>query len=256
MCPLRVLVALAALAATPAARADVIIQVVPSLGPNVFGSPSYDAYRDAAVAALRAGTNQAGTPGTPAYYQALASGDAVALTDLVVTDFLSWRGTADPAGAYGGETGTRLYFGLAVTATGGETFRIADLSFAATSTDPFATLDFAFPAGFYAYSPDFVGVRADGTLVMSGPATQEVVALYSRGSSNAFEVLASDPGATNQEKIDGALAGYPGFSYTGTYSLGAASGSATVVVASPVPAPPGWVGLAVGGLALAVRRRW
>lgn len=249
------LAVLAALAAAPAARAAVLIQVVPSVGPNVFNSPSYDAYRDGAVAALRAGAAQAGTPGTPAFYQAIAPGGTVALADLVVTDFPSWRGAANPAGAFAAETGTRLYFGVAITAAAGETFRISDLSFDAASTDPFATLDFALPAGSYAYSLDYVGIRADGSLVTGGPATQEVVALYGRGSSNAFEVLSSDPGATDQARIDAALAGVDGFRYTGTYSLGAATGTAAVDVGSPVPAPPAAVLLAAGAVGLVVRRR-
>jgi len=248
-------VVLAALAAAPSARADIIIQVTAALGPNVFDSPSYDAYRDNALAALQAGASQAGTPGTPAHYAALAAAQPVNLTDLVVTDFPSWCGSANPSGAFAGETGTRVYFGLAITRTLGETFRIADLSFSGTSTDPFATLDFSIPAGFYTYNADYLGITASGEVLTSGPATREVVAIYGRGASNAYEVLSSAPGATNQEKIDAVFVGQPGYAYTGTYRLGTATGSATVALASPVPAPPGLVMLAVGVALLTVRRR-
>jgi hypothetical protein len=256
--PRALAVALAvALAAPQAARAEFVITVFPSLGANIFGSPNYDAYRDNAITALRTGVSQAGTPGTPGYYQQVAAGSPILLTDLVVTDFNSWRGKADPGGAFAAETGTRLYFGLSiVSTTPGERFSIDQLSFEATSTDPFNTLDYSLPAGFYEYSRDYVGVRFGPNgpeFITSGPASQEVDALFGRGSSNAFEVLSTFPGATNQEKIDLAFDGVAGFRYTGTYSLNGVTGTATVDITA-VPAPPGVVLLASGGLALLGRR--
>lgn len=255
----------AVLVAAPCARADVLILVAPSVGPNVFNSPSYDAYRDNSLTALRSGAPAAGTPGTPAFYQAIPSGGSVPLSSLVVTDFPSWLGRADPATAFGpqfgAETGTRLYFGLAILPVPNSPatqFRISDLAFQATTTDPNRVLDFGFGAGEYEYSDDYVGLllNPDGTVrqrITSGPNTQLVDALIGRGSSNAFEVLGR-PGVSNQQAIDQTLPA-DGFEFTGTYTLGTLSGSASVnVTAAPVPAPPALLLFAAGAAGLALRR--
>lgn len=249
----------------PSARADVLILVAPSVGPNVFNSPSYGAYRDNSLTALGSGAATAGTPGTPAFYQAVPGGGSVPLTSLVVTDFPSWLGRADPATAFGSpfgaETGTRLYFGLAILPAPGTPatpFRISDLAFQGTTTDPNRVLDFGFAAGEYEYSDDYVGLllNPDGTVrqrVTSGPNTQLVDALLGRGSSNAFEVL-GQPGVTNQQAIDQTLP-TDGFTFTGTYTLGDRTGSVSVsVTAEPIPTPPALLLFAVGAAGLALRR--
>ncbi len=270
MClPRFMLVSVVGLLLAAPARADVIILVTASVGPNIFNSPSYESYRDNAQQGLQNSLAVVGTPSTPSLYEGLLPSASVPITDLVVTDFPSWRGNADPIAAYGpafgSETGTRLYFGLAILPvpnTPSTPFSISQLRFDATSTDPFNSLDFSFAAGEYDYNDDYVGLRLnpDGSVlerITSGPNTQLVDALVSRGSTNAFEVLTSMPGATNQDKIAQELTGINGFQYTGQYTLGDVSGQATVNVVplTPVPLPPSVIGLGIGAIVLLMRRR-
>lgn len=256
---------LAILVSGSVARADVVILVAPSVGPNIFNSPNYEAYRDNSLAALASGAASAGVPNTPGFYQAIPSGGSIPLNQLVVTDFPSWLGRPDPAAAFGSpfanETGTRLYFGLAILPvpnTPPTRFSISQLGFrGTTSTGNVLDDGFTFPAGFYEYSEDYVGLifNPDGSVsrVTSGRNTQLVDALVGRGASNAFEAL-SQPGLTNQQAIDQALPG-EGFDFTGTYTLGDLSGSATVsATATPIPVPPSCVLLGLGCAGLALRR--
>ena len=77
--------------------------------------------------------------------------------------------------------------------------------------------------------------------------------------------MISDPGATDQEKIDNVLAGLPAnFIFSGTYTLstdsGDFTGNAFVVVGAPEPAMVALTGLATAALAGVcyprIRRRW
>jgi hypothetical protein len=248
----------------PSTDAGFHILVTPSLAPNQFGSPSYDPYRDNAIVALRAGLPAVGSPTSPTYYEAIAPGQSITTADIVVTDFPSWRGSANPTGAFASEVGNRLVFGLLIRPDATETrsFSISQLSFEGTTTDPDLILDFTFTT--FQYSDDYVGLifNPDGSVteVRSGPNTQLVNALVGRGSGNAFEVLTTDPGGTNDEKIRNALGCVPSFSFTGRYTLDLSdtpAGEATVNVVG-VPAPPTWVlmGIGVAGVfARAARRR-
>ena len=261
------------------------ITVTPYLALNAFGSPNYNAQIANQNAALLAGQTSAGTPGTAAYYQAQSN---IFTTDLMVTNFAYYRGTADPAAPYASELGTRGAFGVFINGNGG-TFSISALSLNVVGTgdvgDPaagnYATnhyLDFARAAGTYNYGDGYVGVLfgADGVLgggddtyVTSGPNTQLVNALVGRGSGTAYSVLCgNDPnvdfgpcGADNQSYITEAAEGYPFPStFTGTYSLNGASGSGSFTVSAPaaVPEPATWgmmlLGFGVAGAALRRRR--
>lgn len=267
---------LAVLVAAPLARADLQILVTPSLGPNE--SPSYNVYRNNSLVALESGAPTEGTQNTPAYYQAIPSGGSVLLNHLVVTDFTSWLGRANPKAEFGPqyefETGTRLYFGIAIRpdaasllAGTNTQFSISQLSFRGTTTDPNKVLDFGFGAGEYEYSEDYVGLllNKDGTVrkrITSGPNDQLVDALIGRGSSNAFEALAQ-PGLTNQDAIDQALP-TAGFKFTGRYDLTYsdragnprnATGEETVSVV-PVPEPSTTATLGLGLACLSLFRRF
>jgi hypothetical protein len=234
------------------ARAGLVISVTPSLAPNAFGSPSYNDYVTNAVTALETGASSNGTPNTPSYYQAIADGSTIDANQVVVTGFPSWLGQADPGTAFGAafanELGNRLLFGLsAVESSSADKFAIADLSFTATSSDPGNSLGFGFAQGSYNYSSDYVGVIygaggasdvAGYTFVTSGPNTQLVNAVFGRGSGNAYEALSSDPGATDQDKINNVIASIPSGTFSGTYTLDGVSGSGNVnIVNTPDPAP-------------------
>jgi hypothetical protein len=237
------------------ANAQIEINVTPTLAPNAFGSPSYDQWVTNAIYAEENGLTSYGDPTSPSYYTA-ASG-TIPLSSNIVTDFNSWLGNANPSvtygAAYAGELGNRLSFGLDIQGNG-QLISISELSFTATSTDSGDSLGFSYNTGDYDYSSSYVGIiygadgrgGADETFVTSGPSTQLVNEIVSRGSGNADAVYSTDPGATDQDKIDNFIAGAeattPGsFDFTGTYTLtptegDAVDGSATVVIATPEPA--------------------
>jgi hypothetical protein len=256
-------------AAVPA-RADVMtITVTPSVAPNAFGSPSYGNYVSNAVHALENGLTSYGDSSSPSYYQALKIGSKVSADQVLVSGFPSWHGTADPGTAFGSafanELGNRLLFGLNIQGKGTQ-FSISQLSFTAKSSDPLNSLGFTFGAGSYNYSNDYVGViygtdGAANTYVTSGSNTQMVDALYGRGSGNAFAAYMSDPGATIQDKLNNVLAGIPGMTVTGTYSLNGVIGKSFVNVSpAAVPEPSALISTGIGvvlsiGYALRHRRR-
>jgi hypothetical protein len=245
------------------------ITVVTSVAPNAFGSPSYSAYVANAVGALHDGDATRGDPTSPTYYAAQSN---VQASQVIVTSFPSWLGKADPGANFGpnfaNELGNRMLFGIKIDGNGGQ-FAIDQLSFTAQSNDPGDALGFGFGVGSYTYSADYEGVLAgadhtlwtsDDVFVTSGPADQLVDGLVGRGSGNSF---ANDPcvGCTvaeQQAAID-AVANDPAYptQFTGTYSLGAATGSGTFNISGSVPEPSTWA-LSILGLGFAggmLRRR-
>jgi hypothetical protein len=227
------------------------IGVFPSLAPNVFGSPSYPGWENNAITALQLGQSSLGSPALPTFYQQIPSGSTI--FPWVVTDFNSWKLKANPGTNFGpafaSELGNRLYFNIHITGNGQE-FSLSQLSFTATSSDSGNFLGFTVGAGSYNYGSGFVGLNygpdniegtSDDVFITSGPNTQLVDELFARGSGNAPAVLSSDPGATEQEKIDLAVASFPmPFTFTGEFSLstdgGPVTGSAFVIVGVPEPA--------------------
>ena len=269
---MRHILALAALLGLAAGAAHALtITVTPSLAPNAFGSPSYAPWVNNAFNALYAGQASAGTPGTPGYYQAQSN---VQASDLVVTNFSAWMGQAEPGGAFAGEEGNRGHFGLSILGDG-QQFSISELSFSAVSTDPGDALGvgFSFPTGDYDYTSSYVGVLAgadgivgtgDDTFITSGPNTQLVDALFSRGSGNALQGLcAGCTPAQEQAAIDAAAAslGTQPFQFTGTYQLHAVTGALVAEGSGSfdvgIPEPGTWA-LSIAGFGLAgaaLRRR-
>lgn len=248
--------ALAALIAAPA-MAQITITVTPSLAPNAFGSSYWPTYVSNAVGALYSGATTAGTPNTPGYYAPITG--PINVRDNIVTGFVSWRGDADPAttygAAYGSEYGNRVHFGVVIDGHG-QQISIADLAFTASSSDAGDGLGFSFVTGSYNYSSDYMGVihgSSGDTFVTSGPNTQLVDEIVGRGSGNAYAVYSTDPGATNQDKIDNLAAQLGAYDFTGTYTIDGVAGSATVQAVVPEPASLG--ALCIGALAMLRRRR-
>lgn len=263
---LKALIPALAVLVTPFAASAAQIIVTPSVAPNAFGSPSYAGYVANAVGALHDGDTSRGDPNSPTYYQAQSN---VRANEVIVTGFPSWKGQADPGAvfgpAYANELGNRMHFGLRIDGEGTQ-FSISELSFSATSNDPADVLGFSFGAGGYNYSLDYQGVlkgddgilwTSDDVYITSGPNTQLVDGLVGRGSGNALDAYC--PGcsiADQQAAIDAAAAYRPYPSkFTGTYTLGDASGSGTFNIAG-VPEPAAWALMLVGfgGLGAGLRR--
>lgn len=239
-----------------------IIDVTPWVAPNAFGSPSYAAAVANANYALYHNLNSYGAAG-PEQFNAQSN---VTASEVIVTGFNSWRGVAAPGAPYQSELGNRMLFGLRIDGQGSQ-FSISQLSFAATSSDPGNELAFAFAQGSYNYSLDYQGILKgqdgllftnDDTFVTTGLNTQLVDGLVGRGSGSSFAAYC--PGCTvpqQQAEIDAAAA-YPGsaFTFTGAYTLGAATGDDTFHI-SAVPETSTWVMMILGfaGMGVMAQRR-
>jgi PEP-CTERM motif len=240
------------------ARADIVIDVVPWLAPNAFGSPSWNQAQLNAVQGMENGGVAVGTGPS-----AFVPNSNVTAAQAIVTGFPSWMGQANPGAAFGSayanELGNRMTFALAVFGNG-QQFSISQLTFNATSSDAGNGLGFGFGAGSYSYSADYVGVilGAGGpTYITSGPSTQLVDEIFGRGSGNSYAAYC-DPCtlAQQQAAIDAAAAG-AAYTFTGTYSIDGAIGSGTFDV-SAVPEPSTWAMMILGFVgigAMTYRRR-
>jgi hypothetical protein len=238
------------------------IDVTEWVAPNVYGSSNWAAAEANAMAALFSGQSSHG-PAGPAQFNAQSN---VTSAEVVVTGFNSWRGVANPGVPYQNEYGNRMHFGVRIDGEGSQ-FSISQLSFSATSTDPFNALAFGWTAGSYNYGTGWWGVlkgqdgelfTGDDTFITSGVNTQLVDGLVGRGSGNSFAAYC--PGCTPaqmQAAID-AVAAYPGsgFSFTGVYALGAFNGEGTFNI-SAVPEPSTWAMMILGfaGIGFLAHRR-
>jgi hypothetical protein len=240
--------------------ASVTIEVIPSLAPNGWGSPSFAGYESNAVYAIEHGLSAYGDPTSPTYYQAAPS--VLPISANIVTGFASWLGQANPTGAFAGEEGNRLHFGVHILGNGTK-FSISQLYFSATSGDADNTLGFGYDGG-YEYGTGYVGIiygtnGGPNTYITSGSSDQFVDELVGRGSGNAWDAYDISPGATLQDKIDriangtwndtswgtdlagpDAPLGPNPFDFTGTYGLfhidEGGTGSASVEFNVPEPA--------------------
>ena len=245
--------AFAGLASANSIGSSIEINVYTALAPNAFGSPSYNEWRDNAIYALEHGLDSYGTPGTPSYYQKAAGITPYQYPE--VTSFNSWMGQADPGTAFGSafanELGERAAFPLYINGNGTQ-FSIADLSFTATGTDPGDSMGFTFAAGSYNYSNDYVGILSgtdntvgtgDDIFITSGLNTQLVDALAGRGSGNGLwpcgpgDLSPCGTTAEQQAAINNMMLALSGQTFTGTYQLGAATGSGTFTFSSATPEP-------------------
>jgi hypothetical protein len=266
----------------PRAAADPLITVFPSVAPNKFGSPSWPGYVNNAVnisgtGGIQNGGAATGNPASPTFYSATNS---ISTPDLIVTNFPSWRGFANPGSVFGpafaNEFGNRLTFGLYINGNG-STFTINQVDFDIQSNDPNNVVSFSGGLDGFVYDSNtqntIVGRSAiSGNLVLDPAPGDPLTELWYVGPGVAFEVDDTDPGATLQDKINNTLLDpllqppNAPFDITATFTLDdfASTGSATVAVTpsgalEAVPEPTSALLLATGvGLAGALswwRRR-
>jgi PEP-CTERM motif len=246
---------LALMVAVPA-KAQYTVTVYPSIGPNGNGSPSINTYGANAITALETGASTAGTPGTPGYYSQVPKGSYIPPSSIIATGPTSWNGVANPTGAFAGQVGNNLFFGVAIKSNSASPFTptAADLAYNLSTS--------ATNAGFNAklsgtlagrtYGPFLVGFNGStpipaGTPVQGTPVT----AIYWAGPSASFAVPnpAGLPAAIASLNAQFSTAipagGGPGNSF-GNNSLT----SNAAFIGSTVPEPSSVVVLALGVVGL------
>jgi hypothetical protein len=255
------------------------VDVFPAVSPNPFGSPSFSGWANNAIFALENGLSSNGNPNSPTFY---TQTNAVTTADVIATGFPSWHGHANPGQvfgpAYANELGNFLTFGAVVRSNHDgplDTFTLQNVSI--TITDPHGNLGYTdnLAGTSFGVSPTSIKVGStDGTAqdINSGGDTTPTMALWYTGFGTAYAVDSSDPGATDQDKINNLLlqllaeggpftitAQYTVVDSNGDTSTGSASVTVTpaVPIAGVVPEPASlllWGG-AILSAAAAVRRR-
>jgi len=239
-------------------NAAINIEVIPSLAPFGPTSPSWNGYVTNALAGIDAGgaAQGAGTrDSNPARYENV-NGVLLAPEELVFTpNFNSWRGTAanNPVftgnAAVAGELGNRIHFGTKITATGGMSFALNDVSWELDSSDLGDYFDLAGTFAGASYSPTRIGTNyggdgakggGDDTVYTSGAGTNVVHELLYVGVGTGFD--SDNTGAlTDQEDINSTLAAvYSGCNgcdviLKGSYSVGGETGVTSVTIFVPEP---------------------
>jgi hypothetical protein len=232
--------------------------------PNIFASPSSNAYVFNALQGIDQNGATTGTAGQPTRYQ---SGTAFLPGDFIVTSFPSWQGEANPAAPFDNEFGNRVHFGLRVEGDGTHNFSLSMLNNDMNSNDPLNILDN--DGGFSVYGAHRVGINygADGirqtgtnlvaagddTVIASGSASQLIDLLLYVGVGNALE--ATDL-ASLQDSLD-YINGNAPFVVSNRYWLsdGTNTLAETYATATAVPEPATLTLLGIGAAVAVLRRR-
>jgi hypothetical protein len=245
------------------ASAQVTITTEATMAPNGYGSPSYDTWAANGIYAMENGLTSYGAAG-PAQFNVTTS--PLPVSANFVTGFPSWMGQADPAAPYNNELGTRASF-VAVINGNGSLINMNNFGITMTSSDAGNALGVSWPnnsisPGDWTYDAGDIGlifnnhinIAGGFTVVNSGDPGQMVNEIISIGAGNAYDGYLGDdpaPGATDQDIINYDLASVPnGYDFTGTFTYGDASGSATFdFTAVPEPTTAGCFLLGLGALA-------
>ncbi len=287
----------AAILAAPAGAAP-MIDLFSNIGPSsvvenkayVFGPPaSFDAYGANALGAMLDGETSRGgdIADTPTAFNANA-GHLIKFTDILATEFPSWRMNFSPTGAFANEMGTWWRVGLRIEDA--DPFKLANVLI--DQSNPFfsSTRSLAdvvkneYPEGGFSwrtaigiyYGADGVRGTADDVVCDSSscdPFTQPLNLVAWRGwgksdyitTQDFLDIFGGDPAALYADAVRYYSGGYgdftPPFTWRFGYSVygddGALEAAKTFTgVITGVPEPDSWAMLVVGfGLAGAMLRR-
>lgn len=272
--PALTLIGLVASASSLSAQsASPTITVDATMAPNGWGSPSFDAWAANGIYAAENGLTSYGAPG-PTQFNTTTS--PLPFTDNWVTGFPSWMGQAPPPAGYGSELGTRASF-VAIINGNGSLINMNSFGVTLSSSDPGNWLGVNWPnnsisPGDWTYGQHDIGIVFNNgndisggfTVVNSGDSGQLVNEIISIGAGNAYasyDTIATgdddpDLSATDQQILNYDFAEAPnGYDFTGTFSYGNTSGSATFDFTSVPDVSWTWVMLVGSFGALAGLRR-
>jgi len=221
------------------------IDVYATLGPNYWGSPSYNGFVDNVVYAMKNSLTSYGS-GTAAFN----SITSVAPNQPIVSNFQSWQGTAP--GAYAGELGTDLYFVLHIVGINAQ-FSLSQVSWLGTTPDP-TSVPYSYTTDNY--ENDRRGYAGATEYKAGESGTTQVNELIYVGEFMGWQAVV-DSGQAGLDSVASYLAGFAGQNITGKYTLWSPAGAAPSVEIgsdqadvqfSGVP-EPGTIALAAMGFA-------
>jgi len=249
-------VALLASAMLASAQSPYTIDVFATLGPNYWGSASYNDFATNVVNAVKSGNTSGGSGAA-----ALQGITTVDPNQPIVSTFNSWQGSAP--GPYTGEMGTSLYFVLHITSSE-PFFSLSQLAYDGLTPGETA-VHYTYES--FSYSFDLTGY--DGSnWITSGDATTMVNELIYVGEFVGWNPISAGSDQADLDARKAYIAGYAGQYITGTYSLLSAvspdtasplaSGSSAVQIEGdtgvPEPSTIALAGLGFAALLLARRR--
>jgi hypothetical protein len=253
------------MAAAMTASAQLTITTEPTMAPNGWGSPSFAPWAANGIYAVENNLSSYGAAG-PAQFNITTTPLPVAYN--FATGYNSWLGQAP--GPYPGELGNRASF-VTVINGNGSLINMNNVGFTMSSSDAGNYLGWSFPTGTWSYDQYDIGlVFSNGlnisggyTIINSGDPGQQVNEIISIGAGNAYasyDTVATgdddpNPNDTDQQILNYDIAQAPSsYDFTGTFTYGDASGSATMEFI-PEPGTVTLVGMGLMAMLLVVRRR-
>jgi hypothetical protein len=257
------------------ASADFTISVTPSVGPSPL-SPAFGQYVQNAAYALHNGATTNGTVGNPNFWAPSGTaqgGGAINRLNPPLGGGVTglWNGVVNPTGAFAGQLGNVVYFGLAITlnpgGVGPQTFTPSQVNFNGSNyVDPVSHQPI-FPglippnngAGSLSGASSFGYTDIGGVLTPVATAATPVSNLYYVGFGTSLGD--SFPGDYNSPaSLATLMTNTPGNTpnglVTGGYTLFASSGAGGLDVnGAPAPATFALMGLGLAGIVSRFRRR-